>query len=190
MSGRPSRADRVDQTSRHVHGVTGSDGDLPQKLSQGSVRDAAFVFAAGGLALPTDDQLRIGRSGEDVPALGLPERLMFDALCIAVVRMHLHRQPVVRGDDLRENGEDARRVEVTEKPFAESFPKHRDGGSLEYSVGDGVSIPAFPRFAEFVGCVAVLAILAHQFIATPYRLGERGSEFPRIYRRIGHGHRW
>ena len=51
---------------------------------------------------------------------------MLDALRVGVVRMHLHREPVVSGDDLRKHGEDTLGVEIAQELGAEPAPQIRD----------------------------------------------------------------
>ena len=89
-----------------------------------------------------------GLRGKHVPALRLAEGLMFDALRVGVVGMHLHRKPVVRRDDLRQHRKDALGIDVAEQLGAESAPQVGDGAARQRAIGDGIGVPALPRLAQ------------------------------------------
>ena len=91
--------------------------------------------------------------------------------------MDLHREPVVRGDDLREHRERCVGGSILPSSCAPSVRAQvGDGRAGERSVGDAVGVPAFPRFAELGAGIAALAVDPHQLVAAPHLGRELGVE--------------
>ena len=77
--------------------------DAAQDVAERAVGNAPFVFRAIGVVRPAEHEFRAGFGGEDVPALRFADRLVFDALRVGIVGMHLHGERFARIDDLREH---------------------------------------------------------------------------------------
>ncbi len=78
-------------SGRQIERIAGVHGHATQDLAERAVGHAPFVFGPIGIVRPTEHEFGPGGGREDVPAFRFSDRLMFHALRVGIVGMHLHR---------------------------------------------------------------------------------------------------
>ena len=100
-----ARTDRMDRSGGNEDDIARVDLDAPQIVLQPGLGDGLSNFVLGGLLLQPIDDLCAVVSLQDIPRLGLAETAILVLSGVLVVGMNLHRELVLRVDELGEQRE-------------------------------------------------------------------------------------